>query len=93
MQDEPGTKSGNWVGGFSTSFPIFCGPVRGNNARRLLAASRLIPCTMQITNRLDKGKSLCRTSECPQIFYVERFSCKSLFDFCQRNCEYTDGYV
>ena len=37
IQDEPGAKSGNWVAGLSTSFPIFCEPVRGNNTRSLFA--------------------------------------------------------
>ena len=83
MQDESREKSTNWVAGLSTSFPIFCEPVLGNNASRLLAASRYEPALRRLQNRLNEGKTLCRTSECPQIFGVKRL----------RNCEYNDRYL
>ena len=32
----------------------------------------------RLQNRSDEWKTLCRTSECPQIFGVKKLSCESL---------------
>ena len=52
IQDETGATSGNWVAGLSTLFPIFCEPVRCDNARSFLAAIRLIHCKTQIAKQV-----------------------------------------
>ena len=48
----------------------------------------------RLQNMSDEGETLCQMSECPQISGVERLSCKSLFNYCQRIhvSKYMDGY-
>ena len=93
MQDELGAKSGNWVAGLSTSFPISLTHFEATMQAVFLPEAGSYTALRRLQKRSDEGKTFCRTSECPQIFGAERLSCRSLFDYCQRNCEYTDGYV